>query len=90
MSEALLYDISQQLAFIAGRSLCVDAEGRVLRGVINPVIDQIRRDVLDVLYAMQDGTCCRPLAQRALNTAQAIIACHRQEIRELRRAAAIA
>jgi hypothetical protein len=85
MSESLLYDLQRQLGMLAYRDVTVTSDGRYLRGTVNPVIAEVQHQLLAHLYALQDGTCCRPLAEHIVATAQEIVACHRDTIRQLRR-----
>lgn len=85
MSESLLFDISQQLRLLARRSVVIDSYGHRINGAINPVIEQLRQQLLSVLESIQDGIQPPPHAAETLATCQAIADLYRTEIRSLRR-----
>ena len=85
MSEALLTDKISQLRFLARAGVQVDASGRRLSGVINPVIEALRLDLLEILELLQDGRQLPQHAADLLASAQAITDLYRTQVRSLRR-----
>lgn len=85
MSEALLTDRISQLRLLARAGVQVDASGRHLHGVINPVIEALRLDLLEILELLQDRQPLPAHAADRLEAAQAITDLYRTQVRSLRR-----
>ena len=85
MSEALLTDKISQLRLLARAGVQVDASGRHLHGVINPVIEALRLDLLEILELVQDGRQLPQHAAGLLEAAQSLTDLYRTQVRSLRR-----
>lgn len=85
MSEALLYDISQQLRLLARANVRTTADGRLLGGQIDYALEQLRSGVVDALEHLQDHGRLSPVDQACLAIATRTIGANRPLIRSLRR-----
>lgn len=84
VSEALLYDLSQQLRLLARRNVVVGSNGRLLKGDLDSSVETLRLRLNSVLWALQDGLN-PPDAEATLAQARALVEIHRSTIRDLRR-----
>lgn len=85
MSEALLYDISQQLRLLARANVRTGIDGRILGGRIDYSLELLRGGVLDALDRLQDAGRLSPVDEACLAVAQKRIGANRPLIRDLRR-----
>lgn len=85
MSEALLYDISQQLRLLARANVRTTPDGRILSGRIDYALELLRGGVNDALDHLQDDGRLSPVDQACVAMATRTIGANRLLIRDLRR-----
>jgi len=85
VSEAFLYDISQQLRLLARANVRTTADGHILGGQVDYALEQLRSGVLDALEHLQDNGRLSPVDQACLVVATRTIGANRPLIRDLRR-----
>jgi hypothetical protein len=85
MSEALLYDLSQQLRLLARASVRTTTDGRILSGQVDYSLEHLRSGVNEALDHLQDRGSLSPVDQACLATATRVIDSNRPLIRDLRR-----
>lgn len=85
MSEALLYDYSQQLRLLARANVRTTPDGRLLSGVVSYSLELLRSSVGEALDHLQDHGTLRPVDRAAIAVAGQTIDANRLRIRCLRR-----
>lgn len=84
LSENTLADTAADLRRLARKDVHCDPYGHLVHGVINPVLEAAKDRILNCLELIQDGLAA-PDAEPAWIEAQAIVECHRDAVRRLRR-----
>jgi hypothetical protein len=85
MSEALLYDISQQLRLLARANVRTTADGRLLSGQVSYSLEHLRSGVNQALDHLQDDGSLNPVDRACVAIATKTIGANRPLIRTLRR-----
>jgi hypothetical protein len=85
MSEALLYDYSQQLRLLARANVRTTADGRLLSGTISYALELLRGGLGDAIDHLQDHGRLRPVDEAVIETVTRTIEANRLKIRFLRR-----
>lgn len=85
MSEALLYDISQQLRLLARRDCQVGRHGHLISGAIDQPVEAARLKLLDVLERFQDYQTLEAEGLDIVAYCQKLAWQHRHQITALRR-----